>query len=141
MPRVAMLDTEETNGQLESNGSNGESGETGKKRGSPYMYSLLPQMVSDPYPLDFADGMDSYDFATEKCRRLIVSPLKFKSQKEWLDFAKSTWAWVESASDREAKVQADQLVQRIQELIAETQENPKLNQLIKEKLAAVVEAD
>ena len=142
MPRVAMLDTEDaTNGHVESNGSNGGSSGTEKKRSNPYLHALLPQMISDPYPLDFADGMDSYDFAMEKCRRLIISPLKIKTSKAWLEFSKSTWGWVESASDREARAHADQLVKQIQDLIAETEEDPKLNQLIKEKLAAVVEED
>lgn len=143
MPRSAVLTKE--NGisglttEQDSADNNGSSGHE-KKRGSPFMYALTPEMIQEPYPLDFADGMDSYDFAMEKCRRLICGPLKFKSQKEWLEFAKSVWGWVESASDREAKLQADQLVERIKSLIAETQDNPKLNQLIKEKLADVVES-
>ena len=145
MPKAATstLNRDQTNGSsvnLEPNGA-GEFSGAEKKRGSPFMYSLLPEMVTDPYPLEFADGMDSYDFAMEKCRRTIVAPLKFKNQKEWLDFAKSVWVWVESTDEREIKAQADQLAQRIQYLIAETQSNPLLNQLLKEKLAVVVEAD
>ena len=62
------------------------------------------------------------------------------SQKDLLEFAKAEWQWIETTVDREAKVQADQLVERIKNLIAETQDNPKLNQLIKEKLADVVES-
>lgn len=142
MPRAAVLSREEqaTEPVVDvENGSNG--GATEKRRGSPFMHALLPEMVNEPYPLDFADGMDSFDFAKEKCRRMIVGPLDFESQKEWLDFAKAVWTWIETASDREARAQADQLVQQIKDLIAETEKSPKLNQLIKEKLAAVVEAE
>ena len=143
MARTAVLtkdnQTNDSTPESDLNESNGNNG-TEKKRGSPFMYALSPEMIQEPYPLDFADGMDSFDFAREKCRRSICGPLKFKSQKEWLKFASSVWEWVESASDREAKIQANQLVERIKNLIAETSDNPKLNQLIKEQLADVVDS-
>ena len=143
MPRTTVLTRDnQTNGATiepdssESAGNNGSE----KKRSNPFMYGLTPEMIESPYPLDFADGMDSYDFALEKFRRLICGPLKFKSQKDLLDFAKAEWQWIETASERETKVQAEQMVERIKNWIAETQENPKLNQLIKEQLADVLES-
>ena len=101
---------------------------------------LIPEMVQQPYPLDFADGMDSYDFAMEKTRRQIIDPLKFPNEKEWLAFAKDSWGWTENTSDRKTKAQANHLLERIKNLIVETQDNPKLNQLIKDQLADVVES-
>lgn len=142
MPRTAVLSKEsQTNGATSDpdfNEPNGSSGSE-KKRSNPFLHNLTPEMIEEPYPLDFADGMDSYEFALEKFRRLICGPLKFRSQKDLLEFAKAEWQWIETTVDREAKVQADQLVEKIKNLIAETSDNPKLNQLIKEQLANVVD--
>ena len=143
MPRTAVLSKDnQTNGSIiepdssEPNGNNGSE----KKRSNPFMYGLTPEMIEEPYPLDFADGMDSYEFALEKFRRLICVPLKFKSQKELLDFAKAEWQWIETASDRETKTQAEQMIDKVKNWIAETQDNPKLNQLIKDRLAELVDS-
>ena len=143
MPRTTVLTKEnQPDGatiEPDSSEPNGVNG-TEKKRGSPFMYALTPEMIQEPYPLDFADGMDSYDFAMEKCRRTICGPLKFRSQKDLLEFAKAEWQWIETASDRETKTQAEQMIDKVRNWIAETQDNPKLHQLIKDRLAELVDS-
>lgn len=61
-----------------------------------FMRVLHPDYLTDPHPLDFADGMDSREFALEKTSRMIVKPLGFASEKEWIGFATEAWDWYEA---------------------------------------------
>ena len=150
MPRTAVLSKDnQTNGSSKesetnrSNGFNGSNSSNGsdKKHGGYRINSVLtPEMIQEPYSVDFADGMDSYDFAREKCSRQIIDPLKFPNEKEWLAFAKDCWGWKESKLDREAEAEADHLLEKLRNLIAETENKPKLAQSIKDKVADVIES-
>lgn len=65
-------------------------------RGNVMMRPITPEMYDDPQPLDFADEWDSREFTWEKCFRLILEPLKFKTEKDWLSFASEVWDWMEA---------------------------------------------
>lgn len=144
MPRVATLNRQIPNPDLNMNDEQNNTEELNgseKKRNAYNMRALKPEMVSDPYPLDFADGMDSLTYAMERCRQVIIDPLRFKSVKEYLEFCKQSWLRAEDIWDKEAEGEASKVEQEVQKLLAKTEGRAKLNQLVKEKVAALVEAE
>ena len=102
-----------------------------KKRTNPWMHKLSAQMIADPFPLDFIDGMDSKEYALEKLRREVIAPLGFASQKDWLEFARQGWSWAENSSIREKQAEVNSLISRIED-------DPELIQLLRDKLEALV---
>ena len=104
-------------------------GEKPTRRGNPLMKSLTPDMIKDPYELEFADGMLSNKFAWEKTCKFILEPLEFESEKEWLEFAKAVWKWRQDAEKRQVEAAAEKL-------LAEAASNPLLLEVLKQKLAA-----
>lgn len=99
------------------------------RRGNPLMKSLYASMIKDPHPLEFADGMMSNEFAWEKTSKMILDPLDFQIEKEWLDYAKAVWKWRQDAEKRTAEAAAEKL-------LAEASNNPLLLEVLKQKLAA-----
>lgn len=114
---------------VEGNG-NSDNAPKRTRRGNPLMNSLSSDFLSDPRPLEFADGMPSDEFAMEKCVRFVVEPLKFETEKEWLAFAKRVWTWAQQAEERHKAAAAD-------ELIARLGDDPELIGILKKKLAAL----
>lgn len=131
MTATAVVSTEEQKEDLPSTTEEAVDDKP-KRRGStgnPMMRTLHPDMLKSPHQLDFADGMMSDEFAWEKTNRLIVDPLEFQTEKQWLDFAKATWKWRQDAEKREAEL----LVER---LLTEAANNPLVMAVLKQKLAA-----
>lgn len=108
---------------------NEESAKKPRKR-NPFMFGLAPDFLAEPRPLEFADGMSSEEFAYEKCARVIVEPLNFGSEKEWLSFAKEVWTWVEEAETR--KKQA-----LVEEVLGKLSEDAELLEILKKRLTAL----
>lgn len=104
-----------------------DSEDTPKRIGNPLMRGLKPEMYKSPYSLDFAGGMASDQFCLEKCASTIVQALEFKTEKEWIDFAKQTWRWIGQAEERRREAV-------VQDLLARASEDPKVLELLKEKL-------
>lgn len=106
---------------------NTESEDTPKRTGNPSMHRLKPEMLKSSHPLDFAGGMASDQFCLKKCAETIVLALEFKTEKEWIDFAKSTWRWIGQAEERRREA-------TVKDLLARASEDPKVLELLKEKL-------
>ncbi|PIG94581.1 hypothetical protein [Gloeocapsopsis sp. IPPAS B-1203] len=92
------------------------------------MKVVNPEMLSNPYPLDFMDGMMSNEFCYEKANKTLLQPLEFKTEKEWLAFCKQVWTWNESTELRESEAIANQF-------LSQYQDNPKIIEIIKRKLS------
>ena len=97
-------------------------------RGYILMRVVSPDMVSNPHPLDFADGMDSREFVLEKCFKLILEPLEFATEKEWLKFAQEIWDWAEAAELRQKQALVDSFISSIDESALD---------ILKERVAAI----
>lgn len=117
-----------TNGTDSSHTEELDSSDKPAKRGNPLMRALNPDMLKDPYELDFADNMMSNEFAWEKTNKHIFEPLGLNSEKEYVDHAKACWKWKEGAQKREAEAIA-------QKLLAEAESNPFVKEALKKKLA------
>lgn len=97
------------------------------RKGNALMKRLEPEFLTDPQPLDFADGMMSNDFCFDKCSKTIIEPLGFGSEKEWLAFAKQAWHWQQQAETREKEAIANNVLHQIES-------DPKVLEILKEKL-------
>lgn len=97
------------------------------RRGNPLMRSLTPDMIREPYELDFADGMMSNEFAWEKTSKQIIETLEFRTEKEWLDYAKTAWKWHLDLHKRQAEATA-------LKILADASENPMVLEVLKQKL-------
>lgn len=127
MPATATVNGKQEHAAV-NNTEETDSEEKPIRRGNPLMKSLTPDMIKNPHELEFADGMMSDRFAWEKTNKTIVEALEFKTEKEWLDFAKAVWKWRQDAEKRQAEAAAEKL-------LAEASENPLLLELLKQKLA------
>ena len=78
------------------------------------MRKLDPEMLTDPYPLDFADGMMSDSFCYEKAFKEFIKPLEIKSKDEWLNFCKEIWEWAEEAENREIEARVDEFMKQVE---------------------------
>lgn len=105
-----------------------ESSNKPARKGNALMKRLEPEFLSNPQPLDFAEGMMSDEFCFEKTCRTILEPLAFETEKEWIAFAKLAWHWQQQAETREKEAIATQVLQQIQN-------DPKLVEILKEKLS------
>lgn len=114
MPRGAVLDGHKQTELIEQDPiqkqETTQDDKPNKKIGNPFMRGLSPEMLKNPFPLEFAEGSDSVEFALDKTMKTIIDGLGFESQKEWLDFAKQAWQWKEKASERRKDAIADQLL-------------------------------
>lgn len=124
---------------------NGQPEEPSKKKrsGNPFMFAIRPEYLSEPRPLEFAEGMDSREFVLEKCNKAILQSLEIKSEKEWLKFASQVWAWAEEAEEREKQAAAEAEAQRreaaAEELLRLLEDDPQLiKKSFKVRLAALV---
>lgn len=99
-----------------------------KRSGNPLMKVISPDMLSNPYLLDFMDGMMSNEFCYEKANKQLLQPLAFKTEKEWLAFCKEVWSWNQSAEIRESEAIANQF-------LSQYQDNPKVIEVLKQKLS------
>ncbi|OKH23351.1 hypothetical protein [Chroogloeocystis siderophila] len=99
-----------------------------KRSGNPLMKVISPDMLSNPYPLDFMDEMMSNEFCYEKANKQLLQPLGFKTEKEWLAFCKQVWIWSESAQERESEAIANQF-------LSQYQNNTKIIEVLKQKLS------
>lgn len=99
----------------------------GRKIGNPFMRGLSPEMLKNPFPLEFAEGSDSVEFALDKTMKTIIDGLGFESQKEWLDFAKQAWQWKEKASGRRKDAIAEHL-------LAKAGDDTELLEILRRKL-------
>lgn len=123
-----MSTTTITNGTSSTHTEELDSSDKPAKRGNPLMRSLNPEMLKDPYELDFADNMMSDEFTWEKTNKQIFEPLGLNSEKECIDHAKASWKWREGAAKREAEAIADKL-------LVEAASNPFVKEVLKKKLA------
>lgn len=98
-----------------------------KKIGNPFMRGLSPEMLKNPFPLEFAEGSDSVEFALDKTMKTIIDGLGFETQKEWLDFAKQAWQWKEKATERRKDALADQI-------LSKAGDDPELLEILRRKL-------
>lgn len=96
--------------------------------GNPLMKPVSPEMLSLPYPLEFMDGMMSDEFCYEKANKMLLQPLAFKSEKDWLAFCKHVWTWNQSAEIRESEAIANQFLNQYSD-------NPKIIEVLKQKLS------
>lgn len=97
------------------------------RKGNALMKRLKPDYLSSPEPLDFADGMMSNEFCFEKTSKMILEPLAFETEKEWLAFAKQAWQWQQQAETREKEAIANSVLHQIES-------DPKVLEILKEKL-------
>lgn len=107
----------------DSNGENGKS----NRRGNVFMKRLEPEMLSEPYPIDVADGMMSDSFCYEKACREFVKPLSFDNKADWLSFCEQVWKWAEEAENRELDAKAEELMKSLAS-------DPKLAERLKQKM-------
>lgn len=98
------------------------------RKGNALMKRLEPGFLSNPQPLDFAEGMMSDEFCFEKTCRTIVEPLAFETEKEWVAFAKLAWHWQQQAETREKEAIALQVLSQVEN-------DPKLLEIMKEKIS------
>lgn len=138
---AAIIDKEQPQPSVEGNGQAEEPSKK-KRTGSPFMYALRPDFLSEPRPLEFANGMDSRELAWEKCTRTILQALEIKSEKEWLKFAQQVWAWAEEAEERERAAALEAEAQRkeaaAEELLNLIGDDPKLLKSFQAKLATLM---
>lgn len=97
------------------------------RKGNALMKRLEPEFLSEPQPLEFAEGMMSDEFCFEKTCQTILEPLAFESEKEWVAFAKQAWHWQQQAETREKEAIALQVLDQIES-------DPKVLEILKEKL-------
>lgn len=97
------------------------------RKGNALMKRLEPEFLSNPQPLEFAEGMMSDEFCFEKTCRTILEPLAFETEKEWVAFAKLAWHWQQQAETREKEAIALQVLHQIES-------DPKVLEILKEKL-------
>ena len=133
MPKTSVR----TNGQAAATKKTDDVTETQEKksqtdkrntRGYILMRVISPDMFNSPHPLDFADGMDSREFVLEKCSKLILEPLEFATQKEWIRFAEEVWDWAEAAELRQKQALVDSFINSIDEASID---------ILKERIAAI----
>lgn len=88
---------------------------------------LEPEMLSDPYPIDYPGVEDSSEFCLEMCLQRILGPLgdAIPTEKDWLDFARAAWQWKEQSEERRVQIAAANEIAKIQE-------DPKLYEAVKE---------
>lgn len=115
--------------EAEKNGQT-EAGEKKTKRGNPLNYAISSDYLSNPRPLEFANGLRSDEFAMEKCAKVILEPLSLETEKEWLNFAKQVWTWAQEAEYRKKEALAD-------ELISKAMTDEELLRIVKSRLAAL----
>lgn len=91
---------------------------------------LEPEMLSAPYPLEFPGVESSDEFCFEKCSRFILEPLSdaIATERDWLDFARSVWAWRGQAEERRLDATADDAIARLEE-------DPRILEIVRQKLA------
>lgn len=90
---------------------------------------LEPDMLTDPYPLEFPGVETSEEFCYDKCSRFILEPLgnAIAAEKDWLNFARNVWQWREQAEDRRLEAKA-------LDAIARLEEDPRILKIVKQKL-------
>lgn len=88
---------------------------------------LEPEMLNDPYPINYEGVQDSSEFCLEMCYQRILGPLgdAIPTEKDWLDFARAAWQWKEEAEERRVQIAAANEM-------AKLQEDPKLFEAVKE---------
>lgn len=126
---TATMSKEKARAKAQHNGQSKVQRAPGRKR-NPFMQGLSADFLSDPHPLEFIKELQSDEFAMEKCSKLIVEPLEFESEKEWLNFAKRVWEWSEGSEIRQKEALAD-------ELLAQATVDEELMRIVKSKLAAL----
>lgn len=97
------------------------------RKGNALMKRLEPEFLSNPHPLEFAEGMMSDEFCFEKTCMTILEPLAFETEKEWVAFAKQAWHWQQQAETREKEAIVLQVLHQIES-------DPKVLEILKEKL-------
>lgn len=88
---------------------------------------LEPEMLSDPYPIDYQGVEDSSEFCLEMCYQRILGPLgeAIPTENDWLDFARAVWQWRDQSEERRVQIAAANEIAKIQE-------DPKLYEAVKE---------
>lgn len=101
------------------------------RRGNPLMRKLEPEMLRNPYPIDLLNGksLDSDQLCYSRCASFIFEPVGLKSEKECIEFAKNVWKWMGAAETRRREELAE-------ELLAKATEDPKVLEILREKLEA-----
>lgn len=99
-------------------------------RGNYHMKKLEPLMLTNPYPLEFADGLSSDQFCWNKCYKQILEALAFETEKDWLNFCKQVWRWGEESESREAEAAAN-------DLLHQAESDPKVLEALKRKFMQV----
>lgn len=113
------------------------------KKGNPMLRKLEPEMIRNPYPIDFANGkaMDSDQLCYQRAASFIFEPLGFRTEKECIEFAKGVWRWIGAAEERreeELALAEDRRQEELAEvLFIRAQKNPKILEKLKAKLDAV----
>lgn len=97
------------------------------RRGNIFMRKLEPEMLSNPYPMEVADGMPSDEFCYEKTLREIIRPLNITTVEEWIEFGNKVWQWQEEAENREIEA-------RVQAILRQLDEDPKAKERLAERL-------
>ena len=78
---------------------------------------LEPEMLSHPYPIDYAGVEDSSEFCLEVCYQKVLGPLgdAIPTENDWLDFARAVWQWRNQGEERELRERAKNQYARAQE--------------------------
>lgn len=78
---------------------------------------LEPEMLNNPYPVDYPGLEDSAEFCLEKIYRTIVDPLgdAMPTEREWLDLARRAWQWRNQVEERNLRAAAKSMYARAQE--------------------------
>lgn len=129
MPASTMVREKQRVSKAKKNGRSTEEAKPGRRR-NPLNHPLSSDFLSKPHSLDFTEGLQSDEFAMEKCAKVILEPLEFESEKEWLSFAKQVWAWVEQEDVRRKEAVAE-------EIVATLNDDDELLNIFKKKLVAL----
>lgn len=132
MAKTAALNK---NGNGNGNSSQVSDDDKAAPRTSPFMRRITREMIIEPSPLDFIDGMNSREFALERSCRAILRD-RFESQREWLDFAQEMWDWELGTTDRENAVKVAGLIAKVRSILFQKAGNEKVVEEFKRKLTS-----
>lgn len=123
---------------VETTSNNGDGGQPKKgtprnKLGNLLLRLITADMYLTPHPLEFTNEFDSREFCLEKGYRLLLEPLEFQSEKQWLDYAREVWEWNESQELRRKE-------SIVRDILATYQNDDDIMKMLKEQIDDAIAA-